>query len=198
MAAEAIREHDITLAGTQICLRPMRETDWDILYRWNNDPEVLYWIEGDNISSRSMVDVQRIYRGMSQKAFMFIGEYEGRAVAECWLQEMNMPEPLAQYPDADLRRIDLGIGEKELWGRGLGTQIIALLTRFGFAVEKADKIYGLGIRDDNVRSLGSFAKNGYGPVAKREREPGAKSRYEIDMVIGRAEWLEKERAEDAS
>ena len=115
---------------------------------------------------------------------MFIGEYDAQPVAECWLQEMNIAEPLAQYPGLDLRRIDLGIGEKDLWGQGMGTRIIALLPRLAF---------GLGIRDDNERSLRAFAKNGYAQAAKRAREPNAKSRYEIDMVIDRAVWRQSQR-----
>lgn len=130
---------------------------------------------------------------MSQKAFMFIGEYDAQPVAECWLQEMNIAEPLAQYPGLDLRRIDLGICEKDLWGQGMGTRIIALLPRLAFEVEEADMVFGLGIRDDNERSLRAFAKNGYAQAAKRAREPNAKSRYEIDMVIDRAVWRQSQR-----
>ena len=59
-------------------LRAMTEGDWDLLYRWNNDPEVLYWAEGEAVHSRSVGEVQRISRGMSRKAFMFLGELEGR------------------------------------------------------------------------------------------------------------------------
>jgi hypothetical protein len=33
------------------------------------------------------------------------------------------------------RRIDLMIGEKRLWGRGLGTDTIRTLTRFGLEEE---------------------------------------------------------------
>ncbi len=196
MDATVIREHRVRLEGQRLVLRPMCEGDWDLLYKWNNDPDILYWFEGDGIRSRSLADLQRIYRGMSQKARMFVGEFEERPVAECWLQEMNLDHLLAQYPGMDLRRIDLGIAEKELWGRGLGTEIIDLLTRFAFESEGADMVFGPGIRDDNARSLRAFAKNGYRQVAKREREPEAKSRYEIDMAIHREEWFLSGRKSD--
>ena len=35
---------------------------------------------------------------------------------------MNLQRIVAQFPDKDLRRIDLMIGEKELWGCGYGTE----------------------------------------------------------------------------
>ena len=63
MNATMFREHQVRLEGERIVLRPMGEGDWDLLYKWNNDPDVLYWFDGDDISARSLEEVQRIYRG---------------------------------------------------------------------------------------------------------------------------------------
>ena len=183
-----MREHETRLMGKDMVLRPMTEGDWDVLYRWNNDPEVLYWSEGDAVDSRSLEDVRRIYRGMSRTAFMFIGELEGLPVAECWLQEMNLPRLSALYPGLDLRRIDLAIGEKELWGQGLGTEIIGLLTRFAFLEQQADLVFGCEIGGSNAFSLGAFAKNGYVQALRQAGELGGKWRWLIDVAISRKEW----------
>jgi hypothetical protein len=94
----------------------MTEDDWDLLLEWNSDADVLYFAEGDHVTSRSRPEVQAIYRHTSQSAYCFIAEAEGRAVGECWLQHMNLPRILARYPEADCRRIDLLIGEKDLLG----------------------------------------------------------------------------------
>ena len=40
----------------------MTEDDWDLLYRWNNDPEVLYYTEGEDVTERSLEDIQGIYQ----------------------------------------------------------------------------------------------------------------------------------------
>ncbi len=40
-----LRTHDIHLSDGPLHLRPMTEDDWDTLLPWNNDPEVLYYIE---------------------------------------------------------------------------------------------------------------------------------------------------------
>jgi hypothetical protein len=37
--------HQNTLRGEQVTLRPMAESDWPDLLRWNSDPEVLYYSE---------------------------------------------------------------------------------------------------------------------------------------------------------
>ena len=82
---EQLREHDVTLTGERVRLRPLTEDDWDVLLRWNNDPEVLWFTEGDRVSSRTIEEVRAIYRGVSRTAFCFVIEHEGSAIGECWL-----------------------------------------------------------------------------------------------------------------
>ena len=111
-----LKQHHITLQGERVTLRPMTEGDWDILLKWNSDPEVLYFSEGDDVKAYSLEQVQEIYRNTSQKAFCFTIELNGMPIGECWLQRMNLERILRRYPDLDCRRIDLMIGEKQLWG----------------------------------------------------------------------------------
>ena len=100
----------------------MTEPDWDVILAWNNDPDVLYFSEGDDVRSRTLDEVHRIYRSVCSRAFCFIIEYEDRPIGECWLQEMNLQRIFKRYPGRDLRRIDIAIGEPQRWGRGLGTE----------------------------------------------------------------------------
>ncbi len=182
-----IRKHDISLKGEKVFLRPMTEDDWDILLKWNNDPEVLYFSEGDNITSHTLEGVQQIYRGVSQKAFCFIIEIDNIPVGNCWLQEMNLERILEKYPGKDCRRIDLMIGRKEFWGKGIGTDVISTLTRFGFEEEKVDYIFGC-VADYNPRSQKAFEKNGYHIVEKIELPSGSKGMFDYDFLICREEF----------
>ena len=54
-----LRKHSLTLPGQRVALRPMTERDWDILLKWNNDPEILYYSEGDDVSSHTLERVQK-------------------------------------------------------------------------------------------------------------------------------------------
>lgn len=187
-------EHDVTLRGDSVVLRPMTEDDWDILLKWNNDPEVLYYC--DCVTSWDLEPMKKMYRGVSQKAFCFIIEFEGQPIGECWLQRMNLARILEKYPGKDIRRIDLMIGEKHLWGRGLGTDVIRTLTRFGFEEQNADMIFGCSIADYNPRSLRAFQKVGYEMDAQIEQLPGKKAQYEVDVVMSCEAWrLRGERCE---
>ncbi len=183
-----LKQHHITLQGERITLRPMTEGDWDVLLKWNNDPEVLYFSEGDDVKTYSLEQVQEIYRKTSQSAFCFIIEFQGMPIGECWLQRMNLERILRRYPNLDCRRIDLMIGEKQLWGQGLGTETIRLLTGFGFEKEKADMIFACDVADYNLASLRAFQKVGYEIDAKIKQRPGNKARYRYDLVLTRAKF----------
>jgi RimJ/RimL family protein N-acetyltransferase len=184
-----LREHGVTLRGRRVVLRPMTEGDWDLLIRWNADPEVLYYVEGDAVSSRTTEELRSIYRQISQAAFCFIAEHESGPIGECWLQRMNLERILLRYSGIDVRRIDLVIGEKGLWGRGLGTEMVDLLTSFGFRAERADVIFGCEIADYNPRSLGAFRKNGYEIDARLPQPEGNKARFRYDVALSRERYL---------
>lgn len=184
-----LRTHVITLQGKRVVLRPMTEEDWPILLQWNSDPEVLYFSEGDDVQAYTLEQIQEIYRGVSQKAFCFIAEVNQQPIGKCWLQEMNLPTILQRHPGQDCRRIDLMIGEKALWGHGLGSEIIALLTAFAFLTEQADVVYGCGIADYNPRSLRAFAKSEYQIVDKIKEPDGHKANYSYDLMLTKEQFL---------
>ena len=85
-----LRAHQLTLRGTNVLLRPLTEYDWALLLKWNNDPEVLYFAEGDDVRSYGLEQIQAIYRSVSQHAFCFVIEADGQPIGECWLQAMNL------------------------------------------------------------------------------------------------------------
>ena len=174
-----LQTHDVLLRGDHVTLRPMTEDDWAILLRWNNDPEVMKYADHDDFSPSPLDEVQAIYRWISTHAHCFIIEAEGRPIGECWLQRMNLRRIVDQFPGKDLRRIDLMIGEKELWGRGYGPEAIALLVDFGFSREAADAIFGV-VSADNARSLRAFQKCGFSRHAVVQEGDGTLS---YDLVV---------------
>ena len=183
-----LRPHEITLEGislrnARVRLRPMTEMGWDLLFRWNNDPEVLYYAEIDEITSYTLEDIKNLYSSVCAKATCFIIEVDGLPIGECWLQEMNIERVLEKCPNMDVRRIDLAIGEKDQWNKGIGTTVIRMLSEFGFLQENTDLIYEPGIADYNPRSLKAFQKTGYEIVGVIEGEPGHKAKFLYDLVL---------------
>lgn len=165
----------------------MTDADWGILLRWNQDPEVLYYADGSDVTAYTLDQIKRIYSGISQDAFCFIAQLDGQPIAEAWLQAMNLPRIVEAHPGCDCLRIDLSIGEKQHWNKGLGSEIIRALVDFGFAKEKADFIFACDVADYNPRSRAAFAKAGFRVVAHNAQPPGGKARFTCDMRVARAD-----------
>jgi RimJ/RimL family protein N-acetyltransferase len=186
---EQIREHNVILSDGQLTLRPMTENDWDLLFKWDNDPEVLYYSEGGNVTSNEIEVLHIIYRGVSREAFNFIIEFDDRPIGWCWLQKMNLDRILSLFPGKDIRRIDMAIGEKDLWGKGIGTRMIGMLTRFAFKQENADAVFGCSVADYNLRSKRTFERNGYKVFHQVPEPEGSKAEFIWDLIITRHEYM---------
>jgi RimJ/RimL family protein N-acetyltransferase len=168
---DLIREHDVHLRGERVSLRPMTEQDWPDILAWETDREVLYWFDGPDTSPRPAEETQRIYRGVSRFAYNFMIELDGEPIGICWLQKMNLRPIVERFPGRDLRRIDIAIGAKELWGQGLGSDAIRALVAFGFGPERADAVFGM-VEPRNSRSWRAFEKAGFRAIELPDIEGG--------------------------
>jgi len=194
-----IKSHDITLYGGNddaIILHPLTDEHLPCLYKWNADPEVLYWTEGgtDNRSLSYGPDtVHKIYGGVSQNAFCFLVEVGGIPIGECWLQKMNLPYVKAMYSETtDVRRIDMAIGEKAYWNKGIGTQFIGMMIDFAFNGEHIDVLHCF-CEDYNVRSRRMWEKHGYTPVLSEDLPQPQKGKYQFHYRLTRQEYFERKR-----
>ena len=169
----------------------MTEGDWERLLRWNNDPEVLYFAEGDEVIDRSADEVRDLYRSVCRNAFCFMIVFKGQPIGECWLQKMNLERILKAHPGMDCRRIDLMIGEKGFWGQGIGTQAIELLTSFGFEEEGADAIFGCDVADYNPRSIKAFQRVGFEVWNEVRKTHGSKAESCYDLIQTRKKFVKK-------
>lgn len=195
-----IKNHDITLYGgngIDIILRPLCDEHLPLLYKWCADPEVLYWTEGgtaDTSLSYGTDTVHQIYGGISQNAFCFLIEVNSIPIGECWLQKMNLPNVKAMYPEtADVRRIDMAIGEKSYWNKGIGTQFIGMMIDFAFCGESVDVLHCF-CEDYNIRSRRMWEKHGFTRVLEEPLEPQPqKGKWQYHYRLTRQEFIERRR-----
>ncbi len=194
-----IRSHDISLYGGNdafdIVLRPLTDEHLPYLYKWNTDPDVLYWTEGGEDVERSYDEktVRQIYGGVSQNALCFLVEADGVSVGECWLQRMNLPEVRAMYPpETDVRRIDMAIGEKAYWNCGIGTVMIRMLVEYAFAGEHVDVLHCF-CEDYNVCSRRIWEKLGFALVKTEALSQPQKGRLQYHWRLTREEFVARRR-----
>lgn len=197
-----INTHDITLYGGsdvhKIVLHPLSDIHLPYLYKWCSDPELLFWTEGgaNDISLSYDADtVHKIYGGVSQNAFCFLVEADGKPIGECWLQKMNLPYVIEMYqPGTDLHRIDMAIGEKEYWGKRIGTKFIGMIIDFAFNSEQVDILHCF-CDDYNIRSRRVWEKHGFTPIRSEElpqlQKQKGKPQYHYRLT--RKEYLSRNR-----
>ncbi|MFD1177806.1 GNAT family N-acetyltransferase [Paenibacillus puldeungensis] len=195
-----IKTHDITLYGgndVDIVLLPLCDEHLPLLYKWCADPEVLYWTEGGTAGtnlSYGADTVHQIYGGVSQNAFCFLIEVNNIPIGECWLQKMNLPDVKAMYPETlDVRRIDMSIGEKAYWNKGIGTQFIGMIVDFAFCGEYVDVLHCF-CEDYNIRSQRMWEKHGFTRVLEEPLEPQPqKGQWQYHYRLTRQEFIERRR-----
>lgn len=196
-----IKSHDVFLTGSaggiRLTLRPLTDEHLPHLYRWCADPEVLYWTEGgaeDEALSYGEQVVHAIYGGVSENARCFLVEADGAPIGECWLQKMNLPHIRDMYPvNTDVRRIDMSIGEKEYWGKGIGTQMVKMLVQFAFEREQADVLHCL-CEDYNIRSCRVWEKNGFSLVQMDALPQPQKGKYQYHYRLTKQEYQKRNNA----
>jgi aminoglycoside 6'-N-acetyltransferase len=107
---------------------------------------------------------------------------------------MNLPEVNAMYPkDFDVRRIDMSIGEKEYWNKGIGTKFIGMIINFAFQSEGVDVLHCFN-DDYNTRSKRMWEKHGFAKVLEEPLEPQPqKGNWQYHYRLTRQEFLHKSR-----
>ena len=83
------------------------------------------------------------------------------------MQEMNLEHLKEKHPSKNVYRIDITIGEKELWGKGIGSAAVKVLCKFAFHKLEAGILYYICC-DYNERSRRTAIKNGFVESGKRE------------------------------
>jgi len=192
-----IQSHDVTLYGGNdhdIILRPLCDDHLPLLYKWNADPEVLYWTEGGPDIKRSYdaETVHKIYGGPRDRVMYFLVEVDGVPIGECWLQRMNVQEILDLYPGKDVRRIDMMIGEKAYWGKGLGTAFVNMLIDYAFYGEGVDVMHCFA-EDYNVRSCKLWERLGFTQAYAFELPPGQKGSIQYHFALTRETFRQRRR-----
>jgi hypothetical protein len=187
-----LNEHKIILKGDKVVLRPMAEYDWDIIWKWNYNPNTLHFSEDRSLIKYSPSQIQQTYRDISKDAFCFLIEFETKPVGDCWIQKVSIERILRAYPVRRCRRVDLLIGEIESFDPLLSMDVVRTLTKFGFKEENADIIFGCGIPDHDRFSLKSFRNVGYQIYEKVRQPVGRKSQYVYDVILMREQYRPRE------
>lgn len=143
------------LRGLKSVLRPIDEDDLALLHKWENDSELTYFLNADRFRTMSLEDIHRRYRQIRMDPTMelfIIETLRGDRIG--MLGYDNLSAERRSF------RVYIGIGEKEYWSQGYGSDAMRTLLRHGFDDLRVDRIY-LSVYDYNDRAMASYRKCGY-------------------------------------
>jgi RimJ/RimL family protein N-acetyltransferase len=144
------------IKGKNIYLREVHELDVnDNYYYWMNDPEINQYMETRFFpqSKTSILQYVRDHTGNSNEVFFASCLLDNDLhIGNCKLGAINWINRRAE--------ISMFIGEKSYWRRGLGTEIIGLIVRYGFETLGLHRLTS-GVIDTNEGSKRMFENNGF-------------------------------------
>jgi RimJ/RimL family protein N-acetyltransferase len=165
------------IEGKLVDLRPFEMSDLDDDWRWVNDREFTRYVSMRYPVPR-LAEEEWLRARTSQ--FPAYGEQrfaietkDGRHIGNCSLFDVRPADRVAE--------LGIGIGEKDCWSRGYGTDAVITLTRWGFEEMDLRRVF-LTVYDFNVRGRKAYAKAGFveeGCLRKAIYREGRR----VDLVI---------------
>jgi RimJ/RimL family protein N-acetyltransferase len=143
------------LEGEKIRLRPVEEGDLPHFVAWLNDTDVRYWLAMSESPPLTLESEQEWYREMkddSSSVVWCIESSEGRPIGDVGLHGIDKTHQRAE--------LGLFIGDKTLWGRGVGADAIRRVLRYAFG-QLALRRVQLHVDEDNLRALRCYEKCGF-------------------------------------
>lgn len=147
-----------TLRGDRVSLRPMDEAELPLLSRWFSDEEFQRRQWGAWRGPMSIEEARGFWTRFQASdpqapdTALFAIEHGGRTVGFANYRRLN-----ATQSNAD---IGIGIGERSLWGQGLGTEALRLLVDHLIGDRGLHRIR-LHVAATNDRAIASYKKAGF-------------------------------------
>ncbi len=162
---------------------PDLEADSKLMAGWNQDSEYQRLLNGDNAGFYSPKQTQTFFEKEidSMHFFMIQRLEDDRKIGMIDLSGFNWQVGNAW--------VGIGIGEREMWGKGYGTDAMRILLRYAFTELNLNRVT-LDVFEINTRAMKSYMKAGFqeeGRAPKVLLKAG--QRYDlIFMGILRSDW----------
>ena len=172
------------LYGQKVVLRAIEPADLPNYVRWINDPEVrefMLWRAPMALAQEERWYEQHLQTDQKDE-YGFAIDYEGQHIGGCGLHRIDWRNRSAEF--------GIFIGEKGLWGQGLGSDATRTLIRFGFEEINLHRI-NLHVFADNARAIHIYESVGFVHEG-RERDAYFRHGHFLDilcMSILAPEWV---------
>lgn len=176
------------LSGKRIYLRRIERSDLDGNYfQWLNDQEVTRWMQ-NGIFPNSVESMEEYYLATAKSrtdiVFAILLQQGNRHVGNIGLHRI--------HPVFRSAEIGILIGERDVWGQGLGTEAISLVAGHAFTRMNLNRL-SAGAVCQNVGSIRAFEKAGFLHEGLARQAYYCNGAYVDCVQLGmlRSEWSER-------
>jgi RimJ/RimL family protein N-acetyltransferase len=171
------------LRGERVTLRATTKEDLTSLARFEND---LVFVLAGGGDPPETVPLERLQRDFDKEIsdppsekVEFAIEADGRYIGRCGLYSI----------DRTTRHAELGIGDREYWGRGYGREAVGLLLDYAFRLRNLRRVW-LEVHADNERGIRAYKSCGFVEEGRMREHVWLGGRYVDNVVMGvlREEW----------
>ena len=161
------------IQGKLLRLRPPRPEDAPLMITWFEDMEVTRFLRFRNPYSLEYEKEWLDKMARDPDQVYWVIEHEGRAVGGTGIHGIDWKQGWGTTGTV--------IGDKKVWGRGLGRELMQLRARYAFTELPLRKLKS-GYLDGNEASGKAQAAAGYREVGRYRQEQFAGGSY-VDMII---------------
>lgn len=150
------------LVGKNIRLRSLEKPDLSKMVNWNRDSEIQYYVDCD--LPDNLVELERWFNeNISDRYYrIFVLEtFDNQVIGDLELDHICWSKF-----EAELR---IRIGEKDYWGKGLGSESIQLILNYLFEEKSFKRIY-LRVYHFNRRAIRCYMQNGFKQIGVLQRK----------------------------
>lgn len=142
--------NELYLIGKSCSLREFREEDLELLRQWYNDKTVTRFLfRGAFPYNEESERAQNINYSRNSEVVFAVVAADGTTVGIAGIHCLNW---LAR--NGEFRVL---LGNKDYWGKGIGTEVLQLITAYGFEVLNLEKV-SLGVNEENVAAYKTYQK----------------------------------------
>jgi RimJ/RimL family protein N-acetyltransferase len=179
------------LEGKRVKLGPIKREYIDSFLKWFNDPEITQYLVGFRPMTRMFEEawMEKLEdRDDTIRFSIVIPNEDGseKLIGNCGIHNIDWKNRVAD--------VGIVIGEKELQGKGYGTEAMELLLEYAFNTLNLNRIELLTYVF-NERALKSYKKVGFLEEGRKRQFKWSKGKYHdaILMAILAEEWNEKKK-----
>ncbi|WP_257350360.1 GNAT family N-acetyltransferase [Pseudalkalibacillus decolorationis] len=174
------------ITGKKVELRPVSLEDFKRTYQWRNDEETAKLEAGTGLFHHSHVPLEQI-EDTYEKAIKKLDKRDAGEFSIYTQEENPKHIGLICYRELNIvaRRctLGIGIGDKEYWGNGFGSDAMKALINYLFQTMNLNRVQ-LDTWSGNVRAIRSYEKCGFVVEGRLRNHAYIDGKYYDTIVMG--------------